>query len=721
MNTKKLILILFCILVVILYFLSLHRIDVRQTKEKVGHFLNTALNITDFPYKEYIHPYYEGNLDLIDFLYDNRNHIEYEIASTKKINSMEYKISVKLHYKDKNIPLHFIVTEHNKEWLISHIPEYKFIPAALFLEEGSSNITVDIQGNNFSYISNYPLSVKKWTPLSLHIIDDYLLYHKILKEHHITKLVRKNHKNIEDIYMGDIPVIENIPIYIRNDRGFYYFEEGTIPIGTQDMSIYSNANGIGQLAMLNSPTLLSDKIRVLINDSSYENKFHYSINIILGTSCTVKEFSSSTPQEFGFTEGEELQFKIVNDSIALYHNGNKLGTSSRRWHIEGNDNNIFYIKNIKRAFSKDSNKGTPYKGDLEISMGIEGLILINEIDIEKYLYSVVTSEMPVAFGLEALKVQALAARAYAVAALNRSGFAAYGAHLDDSTASQMYNNVDENPIAIEAVNSTYGLVPFYNQEIVDTRFFSTSCGYTAAFNEVWSDSEGNFPGIQNPYLQAKPQYTGDSPSLHNEENFRAFIDRVNNTSYDRFSPLFRWSVKFSKSQLEVSIAHNLPRIQREEPRFVLTRVADNKYECNAIPDDIGELLNIVVLTRGQGGNIMELEISTTSGTYRVKKELNIRDIIRPIDYIGGAPIELRCHDGSIREDFPLLPSAFAYIDIERDTDGNITYINIIGGGYGHGVGMSQYGTYGLSLLGKSYIEIIEHYYPGCELKKYIDN
>ena len=153
----------------------------------------------------------------------------------------------------------------------------------------------------------------------------------------------------------------------------------------------------------------------------------------------------------------------------------------------------------------------------------------------------------------------------------------------------------------------------------------------------------------------------------------------------------------------------------------MTRVADNKYECNAIPDDIGELLNIVVLTRGQGGNIMELEISTTSGTYRVKKELNIRDIIRPIDYIGGAPIELRCHDGSIREDFPLLPSAFAYIDIERDTDGNITYINIIGGGYGHGVGMSQYGTYGLSLLGKSYIEIIEHYYPGCELKKYIDN
>src|SRR5690606_38964884 len=138
------------------------------------------------------------------------------------------------------------------------------------------NITVDIQGNNFSYISNYPLSVKKWTPLSLHIIDDHLLYHKILKEHHITKLVRKNHKNIEDIYMGDIPVIENIPIYIRNDRGFYYFEEGTIPIGTQDMSIYSNANGIGQLAMLNSPTLLSDKIRVLINDSSYENKFHYS-------------------------------------------------------------------------------------------------------------------------------------------------------------------------------------------------------------------------------------------------------------------------------------------------------------------------------------------------------------------------------------------------------------------------------------------------------------
>lgn len=112
---------------------------------------------------------------------------------------------------------------------------------------------------------------------------------------------------------------------------------------------------------------------------------------------------------------------------------------------------------------------------------------------------------------------------------------------------------------------------------------------------------------------------------------------------------------------------------------------------------------------------MDLEITTTHGTFRIIKEYNIRRILQPVDYLNGSPVILHCHDGTSRENFPLLPSAFAYIDFERDSEGNIQEVTIRGGGYGHGVGMSQYGSYGLTLMGKTWQDIIKHYYPGSEL------
>ena len=114
---------------------------------------------------------------------------------------------------------------------------------------------------------------------------------------------------------------------------------------------------------------------------------------------------------------------------------------------------------------------------------------------------------------------------------------------------------------------------------------------------------------------------------------------------------------------------------------------------------------------------MELEITTTSGVYRIIKELNIRQLLKPVNLIPGEkPIEIYRHDNSIVTDFPILPSSFFYVDIIRDKNGNLSQVIFTGGGYGHGVGMSQYGVYGLSLLGKSYVEIIEHFYPGSRLE-----
>ena len=164
--------------------------------------------------------------------------------------------------------------------------------------------------------------------------------------------------------------------------------------------------------------------------------------------------------------------------------------------------------------------------------------------------------MPIKFGLESLKVQAIAARSYAVRSLKSRGYASLGAHVDDSTSSQMYNNIQEQPIAIQAVDETRGLVPVFEGEIIDARFFSTSCGYTANFHETWS-VDNVFPSTEIPYLTAQPQFEGDAPSLYNEENFRAFINQKNLQGYDRYSPFFRWTFTMKREQLEAVLQQNL--------------------------------------------------------------------------------------------------------------------------------------------------------------------
>ena len=115
---------------------------------------------------------------------------------------------------------------------------------------------------------------------------------------------------------------------------------------------------------------------------------------------------------------------------------------------------------------------------------------------------------------------------------------------------------------------------------------------------------------------------------------------------------------------------------------------------------------------------MILEVEGTNGTYRIMKEYNIRLTLRPVNYLaGGAPVYLERHDGSRLADHGLLPSAFACLSLERNDEGEITGIFLWGGGSGHGVGMSQYGARGMAGKGYGYRDILEHFYPGSELRR----
>lgn len=708
------VIILFSIAVVFFIFLKAN-----PSEKTVELFLKSFISNEDKHFLEYISPSLKSH-PFIE-LASKKYFTAFKILDTEKKDAGVSKVWVSITLKDGAVTVPFMVERiQNKNYIVS-LPKTSNIDAAIPIEvsekdKRTSIYKIDIKGTHLYCLSvSNSNKIQIEIPASFLLVEDYIINYEPMVATHLDKVMAVSQEYVEDSIKGRIPIISEIAVYEKKQESIEYLQSSHIPIGIRNVVVYRPRQGgdENRIAIIDRQMLPKNTIRVVLNNNNFNSLFHDDISLSCDQGFTIKNIIDS--QEYSFEKGDKVTIRQEGSEAALYHNGKKLYSSPNRWYIKAEDNGSIVIDSIHRSYVRN-NSGTPYRGTLEIAPSENGLILVNEVFLEHYLYSVVPSEMPIRFGLEALKVQAIAARSYALRCLESKGFASLGAHVDDSTASQVYNNISEHPIAVQAVQETHGLVPFIGDEIVDTRFFSTSCGYTANAHEVWS-YEDRFPGLEIPYLSAKAQFPGDAPSLYNEENFRAFIDQWEINGYDKFSPYFRWTVSFTRKQLEAVINKNLSNLQKSQPAFILTKGSDGAFISKEIPEDIGELQNIEVVRRGEGGNIMELEISTTHGIFKIIKELNIRRLLQPTNLIPGEePIQLQCHDGTIQKDISLLPSAFAYIETLRDANGQLTSVTIRGGGYGHGVGLSQYGCYGLTLMGKSYKEIIEHYYPGAELR-----
>ena len=126
-----------------------------------------------------------------------------------------------------------------------------------------------------------------------------------------------------------------------------------------------------------------------------------------------------------------------------------------------------------------------YRGVITLIPRGSSLRVINTLDIEKYLLQVVPSEMPKSFGVEALKVQAVAARTYAVSDILKGKYAKDGFHIKDTVESQVYNNQVENEEATRAIEETSGEIMTYDNMPIDAKYFSTSAGFTSHASNVW--------------------------------------------------------------------------------------------------------------------------------------------------------------------------------------------------------------------------------------------
>ena len=332
-------------------------------------------------------------------------------------------------------------------------------------------------------------------------------------------------------------------------------------------------------------------------------------------------------------------------------------------------------------------KGKPalYHGAFEVIQKDDrkGFYLVNLVETQEYLKGVVPNEMPVRFGLEALKAQAVAARNYVLTPRTQ----AYKEfNVVDSVASQVYYGVNtEADLATRAVMETDGIVALYNNEPILALYSSTAGGYTESYSHAFSDPLTKmFPSINKPYLTAVPDKS-EFKSLEDENDAKKFYESKV-PSFDIESPYYRWRKQWAVGELENVLKTTM--IAQSKTGFI--------HPAFKQGDDLGKIKDIKVMKRGASGKAVEIELMTTKGCYRIAKELVIRRVFQ--------------------KDGVSLPSANIVFEKNLDNYGNVTDITIFGGGFGHGVGMSQYGAgYMATKLNQPYYNILRHYYTGINL------
>ena len=300
--------------------------------------------------------------------------------------------------------------------------------------------------------------------------------------------------------------------------------------------------------------------------------------------------------------------------------------------------------------------GTPsYAGVIELRAAGEELVLINELPLETYLEGVVPSEMPASYEPEALKAQAVCARSFACRQMESFGYPEYQAHVNDSTDYQVYGNSKPAESAGEAVRATAGEAVRYQGKVVTTYYYSASGGRTTNV-EAW----GTKPGEANAYLQ--------SVEIKGEAG-----------DYEKDLPWYRWEARI--------------------PEEVLSRlIRENTKE------DIGTVEELTVTKRGPGDVALAIQAAGEKGAVTVETENKIRRAL------GGEGYEIRKQDGTTVSSSKLLPSAFFTVKKEKDC------FVIRGGGYGHGIGMSQNGANEMAKQGMDYREILTLFYQGVTIE-----
>lgn len=548
------------------------------------------------------------------------------------------------------------------------------------------------------------------------ILQDLYIDNMQLAKHKILKLTRSA---IEMEYIGTYTLANGATIFQKDENGeLTPISYKALAVGMKNAYLIVDSNNLVKNVIVDGPYAPRD-IRVLLSSSlsSTGGSTSYDFaSVKLSGDQGIKVLAKDIEGDHVIADvaaNVPVTFTLANGNI--YCDGVLVGP--RAFVAANSATSQTTIYSTTRG-----GKNPKYDGNFEIapSPTVGKLNLINELYMEDYLHRVVPSEMPGSWAVEALKAQAVAARSYAYNNVLDSGYESQGANVDDSVNCQVYNNSAETANVIVACDGTAGIIMTNNGECITAYYSSTGSGYSAANENVWHNSANNaFPGVPMPYCRALPQIPGYTyPSWTDEAALLAYFKEVPRAGYDFVSPYYRWWINMTRTELENTINKNMPG-RRNADKVLGT----NFVQTIAGPDpltpgfSIGKLLEMKVIQRGEGGNIMILEIRGTNGTWRILKEYNIRFSIKPtkIDTSSTRNIMLNFHTGTASANYSILPSSFFSFEVRTAVDGSINDVTFYGGGNGHGVGMSQYGAKGMAERGLTFDQILHNFYSSVEL------
>ena len=328
-------------------------------------------------------------------------------------------------------------------------------------------------------------------------------------------------------------------------------------------------------------------------------------------------------------------------------------------------------KGIVKIKDESNGKGKwrNYDGIFTIQPNAYGnYTLVNQVDIETYLRGVVPHEIGRNVPLAAAQAQTIIARTYALR--NTRRFQADNYELCATTHCQVYYGLTgTSPISDQAISSTAGLVLTYNNELVDALYSSTSGGITSNFSDVWN-------GDNRPYLKPvvdspQPLWNFAQNTLESEENFKRFIS-LNQGFNETGRRLFRWNKKSTITQLTKDLKKYLTKM---------------KHPLS----DFEQIKKMQIVDRSNSGRILQLNVTTDAGVIELEKN------------------EVRSAFGPPR-------STLFYLEPFYNEEQNLAGYAFVGGGFGHGVGLSQFGSYNLAKRGWSAKKILQFYYPNTKVE-----
>ena len=321
-----------------------------------------------------------------------------------------------------------------------------------------------------------------------------------------------------------------------------------------------------------------------------------------------------------------------------------------------------------------------FSGTLRLVVEADKIVAINELPVERYLTSVISSEMSATASKAFLKAHAVISRSWLLAQMEKrkqldtggNGFFSFvkkddelirwydredhtifDVCADDHCQRYQGNTKQSSPVVEEAINETRGQVLTYDNEICDARFSKCCGGQTEEFQYCWEDTP-------KPYLVSFRDSYCNTSDKH-------VLSQVLN-DYDQETPdFYRWTVEYSQKQLSELVNRKLK-------------------------DDFGTITDLIPMERGKSGRIWKLKIVGTKKTFTIGKELEIRRAL---------------------SETHLLSSAF---EVEKSGDKFILH----GSGWGHGVGLCQIGAAVMGEQGKSYDEILLFYYRNAEIQRLYD-